>query len=449
MPRHPSRSPSPSHFGPPPVLPSSSDETDEDVLRNSVAPWATLDPSTSHAAIRNITHLPLEQACSPLIFGGGVFGQGMYNDDSFVRSSGPLRTLLLAFRYGINAIDTSPYYYPSEYILGRLLKALQPIYPRESYYLFTKCGRYGPEKGDFDYSPERVRKSVEASCRRLGTDYLDVVYLHDVEFVVEKVGKPEGMTAAEAAQGDEAALRELGLAAGDENKVHGAGDELFLSAVSELTKLKAEGRVRRIGISGYPLPVLLRLVRLVAAKHQGKGGIDVVLSYSNHTLHSDILMGYLDLFRQVQGGGPFVFNGSPFSMGLLTDAGPPAWHPAREELKAASREAARRLQDGGASLARTALLYGIRGAETTGGQSDDLSSVQLRTLLGMSSPQQVHDAVEAYRVLLAGTAATSSNKNDAEQQRLVSAYEEQLHNEAVVLEEMDRAGVRNESWASP
>ncbi|CAG8460992.1 6428_t:CDS:2 [Diversispora eburnea] len=46
-------------------------------------------------------------------------------------------------------------------------------------------GRYGSNKEDFDYSPKRVRKSVEESCNKLDTNYLDVVYCHDVEFVNE------------------------------------------------------------------------------------------------------------------------------------------------------------------------------------------------------------------------------------------------------------------------
>ncbi|CAG8436248.1 1795_t:CDS:2 [Scutellospora calospora] len=44
-------------------------------------------------------------------------------------------------------------------------------------------GRYGVNKSDFDYSPKCVRESIEESCRRLKTDYLDAVYAHDVEFV--------------------------------------------------------------------------------------------------------------------------------------------------------------------------------------------------------------------------------------------------------------------------
>ena len=179
MPRHPIRDPSPSSFGPLEPLES----LVQDQLIHGPAPWATADPQTGFAQTRNWSSIPLQDGCTPLVFGGGVFGQGMYNQDEFTKTDLPTRIIRLAFRYGINAIDTSPYYYPSEFIIGRALKVLAKEYPRTSYYLSTKAGRYGPQLSEFDYSPARIRSSVEASLKRLGTDYLDLVYLHDAEFV--------------------------------------------------------------------------------------------------------------------------------------------------------------------------------------------------------------------------------------------------------------------------
>lgn len=393
--------------------------------------------------------------------------------------------LRLAFRYGINAIDTSPYYYPSEFILGRLLAALAPEYPRSSYYICTKCGRYGPERADFDYSPSKIRSSVEASLKRLGISYLDAVYLHDAEFVVEPVGKgmEAGWEATLATRNDSQGLearRSLGLAPEDASKSHGPGDEVLLSAVAELFKLKDEGKIHRVGISGYPVPVLLRLSRLVASRPPFRP-LDIILSYSNHTLHSDILPAYLDMFEQrpaptpaEQWTPPMVMNGSAFSMGLLTDSGPPEWHPASQELKDASRAASQALKmessganangvatngandpDDTPSLAKTAVLYGIRGAERPLASG---KGVYLRTLLGMSSPQQVHDAIHAYRVLTVG-AGTSSGKQQQQQgtptssteddQHLRQMYEQQQRSEKMVREIFERAGVADWSWASP
>ncbi|CAG8800808.1 7033_t:CDS:2, partial [Cetraspora pellucida] len=62
-----------------------------------------------------------------------------------------------------------------------------------------------------------LRESVEESCRRLRTDYLDVVYAHDVEYV-------------------------------DTDKVVGNN-----GALMELFKLKKEGKIKYVGICGRKL----------------------------------------------------------------------------------------------------------------------------------------------------------------------------------------------------
>ena len=94
---------------------------------------------------------------------------------------------------GINVFDTSPYYGASEFVLGDALEAVRDEFPRSSYYIQTKVGRYGLTAKDFDYSAERVTNSVKESMRRLHTDYLDLVLCHDVEFVkFEDVVGPGG-----------------------------------------------------------------------------------------------------------------------------------------------------------------------------------------------------------------------------------------------------------------
>jgi len=114
---------------------------------------------------------------SELTFGAAVFS-GWHNH---IEKDWPLLSVRRAFELGINAFDTSPYYGDSEKILGSVLHTLQKEFPRSSYYICTKVGRYGLK--NFDYTAKQIRESVEESCRRLCTDYLDVVYAHDVEFV--------------------------------------------------------------------------------------------------------------------------------------------------------------------------------------------------------------------------------------------------------------------------
>jgi len=109
----------------------------------------------------------------------------------------------------------------------------------------TKCGRYGIDT--FDYSPTTIRESVKRSLERLKTDYLDTVYLHDVEFVCTPIaaqltGNHIGAIKEEAAS--------YGLAEGDEARVRGDGDQKVLDALSELRDLQREGWIKNVGITG-------------------------------------------------------------------------------------------------------------------------------------------------------------------------------------------------------
>lgn len=111
----------------------------------------------------------------------------------------------------------------------------------------TKCGRFG--SAQFDYSPASVRRSVLQSLQRLNTTYLDVVYLHDIEFVAEGVGYGTPGSGFHG-QGLTDKREEYGLAPGQEGQVRGPGDEQILAGIGELRKLKEEGLVKAIGITG-------------------------------------------------------------------------------------------------------------------------------------------------------------------------------------------------------
>lgn len=415
MPLHPKEDPPLDSFGPIEDLPS--------------IPIDEVQPSLKHILPRgpkDCTTIPLSQGSVPLVYGGGVWGQGMYNDDDLIKSTMPIRTLRLAFQYGINTIDTSPYYYPSEFILGKSLETLSSEWPRNTYYLCTKVGRYGPNVSNFDYSSNNIKASVEKSLKRLRTSYLDLVYLHDVEFVAEKVGKSqdEGWDAFNATT-DEHVRNSLGLDSKDVGKIYGPGDELVLAAAKTLFDLKDQGKIRAVGISGYPLPVLVRISRLIETRHHRP--LDAILSYSNHTLHSDILPTYIDTFFN-KSTPPLILNGSPFSMGLLTDNPPPTWHPASDELKQACVKSSTeiRSQDQTTNLAQVALTFGIRGAED--------AANPLRTLLGMSDINHVHAAIMAYKVL--------SDKSTSE-------YKRQVEMEMLVKRNVQDVGAYGWSWASP
>lgn len=241
-------------------------------------------------------------------------------------------------------LDSSAYYGPSEVIVGKALYNIRDKYPRNSYMICTKAGRVEEDK--FDYSPEHIRFSVERSLERFHTSYLDVLYLHDVEFV-----------SSDAAVG----------------------------ALVEMFKLKQEGKVHHVGMSGYPLDYLLALAKYV---HKELGHpLDLILSYSNFCLQNTLLGKFVP---KLQDKGPdgagieTVLCASPLSMGLLRSQKAPGFHPASDSLKAAVEEASKYTQSQGTDLADLAVRFAMRNWKTG------------PYVYGMSSIQEVENAVKVY-----------------------------------------------------
>ena len=80
-----------------------------------------------------------------------------------------------AFALGCNHLDTAEFYgpYRNEELVGRAIAGR-----REVALIGTKFG-VGPS--GLDGSPDNVRRSIEGSLRRLGTEYVDLYYLHRVD----------------------------------------------------------------------------------------------------------------------------------------------------------------------------------------------------------------------------------------------------------------------------
>lgn len=112
-----------------------------------------------------------------------------------------IATVEAAWNHGIRYFDTAPLYGAglAEIRLGQALSK----YRREDYILSTKVGRLildeleepaardlGEKGGLFefgrknkilnDYSADATLRAIEQSLKRLGTDYLDIVYVHDL-----------------------------------------------------------------------------------------------------------------------------------------------------------------------------------------------------------------------------------------------------------------------------
>jgi len=95
-----------------------------------------------------------------------------------VPDSQAIATCLAALDRGINLIDTAPIYGKgrAEEIVGQAIRAHGR---REDFFIATKAGLEWSPSGVFSNSTEsRIRAELEASLRRLGTDFIDLYQIH-------------------------------------------------------------------------------------------------------------------------------------------------------------------------------------------------------------------------------------------------------------------------------
>lgn len=217
---------------------------------------------------------------------------------------------------------------------------------------------------------------MKRSLKRLHTDYLDVVYCHDVEFV----------SAAEV-----------------------------LEAVRELRRIRdADNSIRYVGISGYPVETLAELAELVL-KETGEP-LDVVMSYANYNLQNTRLATKA-LARLQAAEVDVVPNASILGMGLLRGQGVFDWHPAPKGLRDAAQKAVEVLQDQeNERLESLATRYGLESwiqegsevgvyghpLESTDGAIAKLSNGQRMGVIvvGVSNVKEVDELVSIYREVL-------------------------------------------------
>jgi aryl-alcohol dehydrogenase-like predicted oxidoreductase len=214
-------------------------------------------------------------------------------------------SIRVALELGLNLIDTSPYYGRgmSEVLLGIALQGV----PRSNYLLCTKLGRF--DANHFDFSAKRVAESVDVSLHRLRTDHLDIILCHDIEFVP---------------------LRQI-----------------IDETLPAIRKIQASGKVRYVGISGYPMKIFDVIQR--------EAELDCILSYNQYTLQNTRLVD--DILPTMREKGIGVMNAGPFAARLLTNAPLPSWHRDSKEVQKVAREAAIFCEKQGVDIAHLALHF--------------------------------------------------------------------------------------------
>jgi aryl-alcohol dehydrogenase-like predicted oxidoreductase len=246
---------------------------------------------------------------SALSFGASALG-GVFRS---VDESEAIRAVHAALDLGINTFDVAPAYggTVAESVLGKALREV----PRDRYFLSTKVGKtsepgeYGSDT--FDYSRDRIRRSIEESSERLGTDYFDVIHIHDPEY--------QGETSIQSA---------------------------LTEGFESVEELKSEGRVGAVSFGTYPMGLWHRIFETLP--------IDAALVHNHYTLYDTRL---IELIPMAKEKGIGVINGSPFGSGTLTERGPPDWHPAQPDDRVIFRRATEFCRDQGASIAKLALQF--------------------------------------------------------------------------------------------
>lgn len=250
---------------------------------------------------------------SALGFGAAPIGN-LYAE---VAEDQALAAVAAAFQAGIRHFDTAPYYgYGlSESRLGRGLAGV----PRGAYTLSTKVGRriyddaqaaagrdgfaVAGRRAEFDYSADGVRRAFASSLERLGTDYIDVLLLHDIGALTH---------------GDNHA-----------NVLRQALEE----ALPAMAELKAAGACGAIGLGVNEQDVALEVLP--------RFPLDCVMLAGRYTLLEQ--HGARALLEQAQQRNVAILSAGPYSSGLLSDARGPGATYNYAPVDAATLQHAQRL----------------------------------------------------------------------------------------------------------
>ena len=252
-------------------------------------------------------------------------------------------------RSPIRSIDTANEYSGgrSERVIGEVLTR-QPVTSPETLVL-TKVDR---QPGTDGFSSARVRQSLDESLERLHLTRLPLLFLHDPQ----KMAVSPGQSVFDAVTDDDGPLE--GLLA-----------------------LKREGMVDQIGVAAGLTSLVEPLL--------GLGVFDAVLTHNRFTLVDRSAAGILDL-ATAKGIGVLnaaVFGGRILAQGpavTTTYAYQPAAPPVLKAIVSMEQACARH----GVPLAAAALQFSLRDPRVHS------------TVVGMSTPQRVDEAVDLSQVIV-------------------------------------------------
>ncbi|WKN44866.1 aldo/keto reductase [Tunicatimonas pelagia] len=262
---------------------------------------------------------------------GGVWGT--------VNRHESVKTILYALENGIEQLDTAPAYGQAEIIVGEALRQWRGQRP----FVSTKVGKLRADAADQetnDYTLASMQRSVEESRKVLGTDCLDLLFLHEPNKV------PADRTS---------------------------------EVVNFMQQVKQAGHAKALGLGGIVPSAFHEFIR--------RGVFDVVMSYNN--LNAACLDGLQFDIPFFRAHGLTTYQGSALLMGLLGNRferyqqHPPSWISSADLVRAKQAEQlARRLGIKLSALAHRYLLsmqevdYLVLGAKNMTQLTDTLADCE-------------------------------------------------------------------------
>uniref|UniRef100_A0A7E4W2W5 Aldo_ket_red domain-containing protein n=1 Tax=Panagrellus redivivus TaxID=6233 RepID=A0A7E4W2W5_PANRE len=246
---------------------------------------------------------------SNIALGCGALG-GLYGNLDEL----PISIVQTAIKNGINLIDTGYWYGQrrSEEILGKVLTRI----PRKTYYISTKVGRYELDYArPFDFRADKILETLTKTLKRLKLTYVDICFLqiHDTDFEPNQ-------------------------------------SIILYETLPALQMAQQSGKIRYLGITGYCTRKIIEVISKSTVQ------IDIFMSYSRASLNDNSLGEHVPFFTNNKIA---ILNAAPFSQGLLTEKGPPLWHPASKHIVDVTREAVRYCQSKNICIEKLALHYGL------------------------------------------------------------------------------------------
>jgi D-threo-aldose 1-dehydrogenase len=266
---------------------------------------------------------------TPVCIGGSPIGSMPQSYGYETPEDRAIDTVLATFESRLNFLDTAASYGDGESRIGEAIRRRGGL-PR-GFIVATKVDAHAVTR---DYSAAQVRRSCEASLKRLGIDRVPLLYLHDPEVA--------------------------------------SYDDLVASggAVDELVKLRHEGLAEHLGLAGGPVELMSRYL--------DTGVFEVLLSHNRWTLLDRSADG---LFDHAVENGIAVVNAAPFGGGILATGASGRTTYAYQAASPRQLEAVGRIEAICAAaaipLSAAALQFSLRDSRVTS------------TVVGVSRPERI------------------------------------------------------------